>query len=426
MMEAIALFAIGVIYFTAHLVSLYSLAVYIDPEDIEELFPNIPARQQAFFKRMAANPRAFMQVATVYKSFALIVVVILASYLLSGLAVLIEVDQVVLYPIGFLIVWLLQIFFVEYLARRRARHTLNEEMPRYLWLVSGIYVVFYPVVHIYRRALKRPTPDQEVSEEDKEDIIERAIETLADQAGIGETLVEEDEKEMIGHIFDLDQTVVKEIMVPRIDIVGIEQSTSFKDIREIVKKSGHSRLPIYDEQIDQVVGILYVKDLISRMPEPGEKFKIESYLRQPVFVPETKVIGQLLKEFQGLKQHMAIVADEYGGVAGLVTLEDIVEEVFGEIQDEHDREEAEIVRTADNTWVVDAGLMVEKLQDVLDTDFEQNDRDSVGGLIYDLVGSVPETNMVVKWHDLKFTVLRTDGQRIVSVEVRYYPPRSQK
>lgn len=425
MVEAITIVAIGAIYFTAYLISLYSLAVYIDPEEVEELYPNLPERQQAFFRRLVADPRAFMQIATVYKSLALIGVVILATYLLADLANHLKIDQLIIYPIGFLIIWLLQIFFVEYLARRRTRKTINEAMPRYLWLVSGIYVLLYPVVHIYRSALKRPSPDHEVSEEDKEDIIERAIETLADQAGIGETLVEEDEKEMIGHIFDLDQTVVKEIMVPRVDIVGIERSTSFKDIREIVKKSGHSRLPVYEQRVDEVIGILYVKDLISRMPEPGEKFKIESYLREPLLVPETKVIGQLLKEFQGRKQHMAIVADEYGGVAGLVTLEDIVEEVFGEIQDEHDPDEAEIVQTADYVWVVDAGLMVEKLQDLLDTDFDQGEHDSVGGLIYDLVGSVPEPETIIKWNDIRLKVIRVEGQRIVSVEVRYYPPRPQ-
>lgn len=425
MLEVIIIVVIGLIYFTAYLISLYSLAVYIDPEEVEALFPNLPKRQQAFFKRLVADPRAFMQVATVYKPFALIGVVILTSYLLNGLAGQIKLDRLIVYPFGLLMVGMLQIFFVEYLPRRRTRKTINEAIPRYFWLVSGIYLLLYPVVYIYRTALKRPSPDQEISEEDKEDIIERAIETLADQAGIGETLVEEAEKEMIGHIFDLDQTVVKEIMVPRVDIVGIEKSTSFREIRELVKRTGHSRLPVYEERIDEVIGVLYVKDLIGRMPEPGERFKIENYLREPLFVPETKVIGVLLKEFQGLKQHIAIVADEYGGVAGLVTLEDIVEEVFGEIQDEHDKGAAEIVKTGDNVWIVDAGLMVEKLQDLLDTDFEQGDYDSVGGLIYDLVGSVPEADMVVKWNDIKLKVLRVEGQRIVSVEVRYHSARSK-
>ena len=424
MSELVMIVAIGLIYFSAYLVSLYSLAVYIDPEEVEELFPGIPERQQEFVKRLVGDPRAFMQVATVYKSFALIFVVILATYLLAELADEMGVDRLIIYPIGFLFVWLMQIFFVEYLARRRAMITFRDGKPQFLWLVSGIYVFFYPVVHIYRAALKRPATDREVSDEDKEDIIERAIETLAEQAGIGEPLVEEDEKEMIGHIFDLDQTVVKEIMVPRMDIVALERATSFKEIKKVIRESGHSRIPVYSEKIDEVVGILYVKDLISRMPEQGDKFRIESYLREPHFVPESKVIGELLKEFQSMKLHMAIVADEYGGVAGLVTLEDIVEEVFGEIQDEHDREEDEIVQTGENVWVVDANLMLDRLQDELDTDFNQGDSDSVGGLIYDLVGSVPEPETVVKWNEIKFKVLEVKGQRIHLVEVRYSPARS--
>jgi len=259
--------------------------------------------------------------------------------------------------------------------------------------------------------------EEQVSERDKEDIIERAIETLADQAGIGEALVEEDEKEMIGQIFQLDETVVREIMVPRMDIVGIDKTISFMEIQKLVFKHGYSRYPVFEESIDKIIGIVYVKDLFNKMPERGEGFVIENFTRKPYFVPESKVIGELLREFQLKKLHFAVVVDEYGGVAGVVTLEDILEEIFGEIQDEHDSEEAEFRRLEPNLYLVDAGLLVEDLQDYLNTEYPQEDYDTVGGLIYDLVGSVPSEGHRIGWHQLVFEVDKVEGQRILKVKV---------
>jgi magnesium and cobalt transporter len=208
-------------------------------------------------------------------------------------------------------------------------------------------------------------------------------------------------------------------MVPRIDITAIEQSMTFGQIRELVARDGHSRYPVYKENIDHVVGLIYVKDLFNRMPEPGEKFDLTPMLRKPFLIPGTKIIGELLREFQLRRQHLAIVVDDYGGVAGLVTLEDIIEEVFGEIRDEHDVEEEELLKLPDGRYRVSAALMLERLQDELDTDYESGDHDSVGGLIYDLVGSVPRQGQTVRWHDLEFEVERMSGQRIVSVLVRH-------
>jgi CBS domain containing-hemolysin-like protein len=405
------------LFFFIIFVSFYSLAVYIDPDDIVTLFPGISKKNREALKKMADDPRAFMQIATVYKSFALIVITVLSSYILQAVTRLFDLSFLYVYPVGFALVWFLQIFLVEYFARRSARKTYRNSTPRHLWLITLIYFLFFPVVSAYRRALRRINKEEQVSEKEKEDIIERAIETLAEQAGIGEAIVEEDEKEMIGQIFLLDETVVREIMVPRIDIVGIEKSMSFVDIQKLVLDHGYSRYPVYDESIDRILGIVYVKDLFNRMPERGEEFVIENYLRKPYYVPESKVIGQLLKEFQLKKFHIAVAVDEYGGVAGLVTLEDILEEIFGEIQDEHDSEEAEFKKIAADTYLVDAGLLVEELQDYLDTDYPQEEYDTVGGLIYDLVGSVPHEGRKIRWHNLIFEVEEVEGQRIKKVKV---------
>jgi CBS domain containing-hemolysin-like protein len=405
-------------YASAYIVSLYSLAVYIDPDEIETLFPNISVSRRRFLTKLAQDPRAFVQVAIIYKSFALILSTAVAVYLISRFAFVTGITISALLPVGFIVVWLLYLFSVEYLPRRSSRKAIRRRMPKHLWVITMIWVLLTPIVRLYRSALKRTKKVDVVTEEEKDEIVERAIETLADQAGIGETIVEDEEKEMIGQIFQLDQTVVREIMVPRIDIVGIPKMMSFTNIRKLVREDGHSRYPVYDGTIDKVIGVLYVKDLFSREPEPGEKFVISKYLRKPYFVPEKKVISELLREFKARRLHIAMVVDEYGGVAGLVTLEDIIEEIFGEIQDEHDWEEAEFTQLSDGSYLVSAGLLVEDLQDHLSTDYEQGDYDTVGGLIYDLVGSVPQKGQKIKWHDVEFEVENVRGQRILSVKVR--------
>ncbi len=404
-------------YITAYIMSLYSLAAYIDPDDLGELQSEVSGVRRSFLQRLGDDPQFFVQITAVYKSFALVTICILTYHYLNQSGFLTDVPRPVLPLVGVALTWVAYILAVEYLPRRSSRNAINPQMLKYLWFILIVYYVSYPLVQIYRRILTRVTHDTKVTEEEKEEMVERAIETLAEQAGINEVIVEDDEKEMISQIFQLDQTVVREIMVPRIQMTSIDKKMSFREIRGLVLKDGHSRYPVYDDNIDKVIGLIYVKDLFNRLPEPGEKFVIRSFLREPYFVPETKIIGDLLREFKDKQLHIALVVDEYGGVAGLVTLEDIIEEIFGEIQDEHDSEEAEFSVLADGRYRVDAGLLVEELQEKLDTEHEQGDYDTVGGLIYDLVGSVPHDGQVIKWHDLDFVVDKVEGQRIVSVTV---------
>ncbi len=402
----------------AYMVSMYSLAVYIDPDDIESLLSDVSELKRNFLRRLATDPQGFIQIARVFKSFSLILSSAITYWISSRHLIIGDDALIVQSAVALLIIWIIYLFFVEYLPRRKSRLAINEKMTRYFWMISIVYFVFYPLVSGLRKLLKKISVDTIVTEEEKEEIVERAIETLADQAGINETLVEDDEIEMIGQIFQLDQTVVREIMIPRIQVTAISKDMSFKDIRSLVIKDGHSRYPVYDETIDNVIGLIYVKDLFNNLPEPGEKFNINKLLREPYFVPETKIIGTLLSEFKTKRLHIAMVVDEYGGVAGLVTLEDIIEEIFGEIRDEHDLEHDEFSLMADGSYLVDGKLLVEDLQEKLKTNYEQGDYDTVGGLIYHLVGSVPKVSQKIKWHDIEFEVNKIEGQRIVSVKVQ--------
>lgn len=418
MMTLACLLVLFIGYLTAYFVSLYSLAVYIDPDEVENLFPGLSRGRQRFLALLHEDPRAFRQIAMICKAFVLVVATAVVVFLVNGLPPFQSGHPLLVFVPALLLLWAAHMAIVEYLPRRSSRTAINERMLRHLWLIRIIYHVFSPMAKIYRGGLGRVQSGTDVTEEEKEEIVERAIEALADDAGIKEAIVEEDEKEMIGQIFLLDQTTVREIMIPRIDITGIEHAMSFKQIKDLVLRDGHSRYPVYDQSIDKIIGLIYVKDIFNNMPEPGEVFNIDRYLRQPYNVPETKIIGELLKAFKQRRLHIAIVVDEYGGVAGLVTLEDIIEEIFGEIQDEHDTEDAEFMQLPDGRFRVSAALMVEKLQDRIDTDYEAGDYDTVGGLIYDLVGSVPHEGQLLKWNDLEFEVEVVDGQRIKTVIVR--------
>lgn len=417
MSELVYLFIIAGSLIVGYVLSLFAAAVYLGADDVLGAVPHLSGLRRAYVLKLARDPRALSQIATVFTSFSLILCTVMAVLFMRSIAGRIALSSGWLFPVGLILLWLLHLVVVEYLPRRVARSAGRVAVGRYLWLVTSIYVLFLPVIGAYRRAIKGIPAEPELYEEQKEEIIERAIETLADQAGIGETLVQEDEKKMIGQIFQLDQTVVREIMTPRIDIVGIDKNLSFRETRTLVQEDGHSRFPVFEGTIDRVIGVLYVKDIFAKMPEPGEQFDIVHYVRRAYFVPESMVIGELLREFKIRKLHMAIVVDEFGGVSGLVTLEDVLEEIVGEIQDEHDAEEADFLPLPDGWYLVDGTYLLEELQDQLGTDYEPGNYDTVSGLVLDLVGSIPRQGAKVSWNDLEMVVDRVDGQRIKKIRV---------
>ena len=419
-MELIYIATILFGYFSSYIISLYALAVYIDPDDIEILLPASSKYRKKFLLKMSGDPRAFLQISEIFKSFVLILITIFTVLLGEDFALKNNFNIIPINIASLFVVWILFIICVEIIPRYSSRKAINSGMVKHLWIIYPIYLIFYPVVRLFRKIIDKTGSSEQVSEEEKEDIVERAIETVAEHAGIGETIVDEEEKEMINNIFLLDQTIAREIMIPRMDIIAFESLMSFKDIKSIIKKDGHSRYPVYEKEIDKILGLVYVKDFFNDPPEAGEKFNLLKYIRKPFIVPESKIIGELLKEFKYKHQHIAIVVDEYGGTSGVVTLEDIIEEIFGEIQDEHDSEEDDIIRLKNNRFKVNATLLIETLQDFLDTEYDQENYDTVGGLIYDLVGSVPDEGQKVKWHDIEFEITKVEGQRIITVIVRYY------
>jgi CBS domain containing-hemolysin-like protein len=245
--------------------------------------------------------------------------------------------------------------------------------------------------------------------------LQKEIKQLID-VGEEEGLLSEDEGDMIQSILSFRDTLAREIMVPRPDAVIISADTPIEELRRLVIQEGHSRFPVHDGSVDNIIGILHVKDLLAFW---GEKhLDLKDILRTPYFIPETKKISHLLKELRDKKSHMAIVIDEYGGTAGLVTIEDIIEEIVGEIRDEHDNEETLMVATDEGELLVDARLEIEKLVEHFNLQLPKGNFESVGGFIISLLGRVPQPNETITHAPLEMTIESADARKIRKVRIR--------
>jgi putative hemolysin len=248
-------------------------------------------------------------------------------------------------------------------------------------------------------------------------ISEDEIKTLV-EVGEEHGALESTERELIHSIFEFGDTTVREIMVPRTDMRCLELGTPLDKLLEFIRESEHTRIPIYTGTIDNIVGILHTKDLLLKYPF-DDPFDLRVILRVAAFIPESKLISDLLKQFQDQRLHMAIAVDEYGGTAGLVTLEDVIEEIVGEIQDEHDTERPLWTKLDDNTIIADAMLDVETVNQVLDADVIPTDQDfeTLGGFILNELGEFPEAKTALDFHNYEFVVEDISGHRIGRVRI---------
>ena len=254
---------------------------------------------------------------------------------------------------------------------------------------------------------------------EKKEITEEDLITLI-EVGKDDGVIEEEEKKMIRNIFEFGDTLVKEVMVPRVDMACIPSDTKLNSILRLIKKVGHSRIPVYEETIDNIIGILYAKDLLGiyeRWYISKEKFDLKQIIRRTYFVPENKKIDDLLDIFQKDKIQIAIAIDEYGGTAGLITMEDVVEEVVGEIIDEYDKEIKLFEITEDNTVIADGNIDIEKINEILNIEIPENGFETLGGFIFDLLGKVPKKGEKIKYHNIQIIIEKVVKNRIRRVKI---------
>lgn len=247
------------------------------------------------------------------------------------------------------------------------------------------------------------------------------IKTMVD-AGEEGGAIEPTEKEMIYSVFEMSKTTAREVMVPRIDVFALEVNTPLPEVIKAAIRTAHTRIPIYEGTKDNIIGFVHVKDLLKCGLEACPTSGLREMLRPIYFVPESKKIDELLREMQAQHMHMAIVVDEYGGTAGLVTLEDLLEEIVGEIQDEYDREEAPVQPLGEGEAIFDGITPLDDVNKILNLDLQAEDVDSIGGYVYARLGRIPVAGDTVTEDGATVTVLTTVGRRIKKVKVTRLPP----
>ncbi len=248
-------------------------------------------------------------------------------------------------------------------------------------------------------------------------VTEEEIKMLVD-AGSEDGVIEDEEKEMIFSIFQLGDTLAREVMVPRIDLVALDSETPFDQALSKIIEAGHSRIPIYEENIDHIKGLLYAKDLLVYLRDGDRNRPIKDMLRPAYFVPESKKAVDLLAELQQRKVHLAVVVDEYGGTAGLVTLEDLIEEIVGDIRDEYDfNEEEDYQQVTENEYIVDAGMDIDDINRLLDINLPTDESDTLGGYIFSTLGKVPVEGEQIEDEHIAMEVLNIVDRRIRKIRV---------
>jgi CBS domain containing-hemolysin-like protein len=308
----------------------------------------------------------------------------------------------------------------RHLSVTASAHLLDVSLLMLRGLHLAIFPLSYPVLALHRLANRwraaRGEEDDEVTAEDE-------IMSLLDQdaeSAEGEADLEADERRMIRGIFDLDETTVSAIMTPRVDVQGIDEKADVAAVKALIVACGHSRIPVFRDSIDHITGIIYAKDLLddARTVAAAEVGVLQ---HAPTFIPESKRVGELLKDFRQSRTHLAVVLDEYGGTAGIVTIEDIIEEIVGEIRDEYDGDEglpsAEVL--ADGGMIVEARSTIAQVNEALDAGLPTNeDYDTVGGYLSAQAGRIPQAGEAVTTEHLCAEILDADPRRILKAKIR--------
>ena len=296
---------------------------------------------------------------------------------------------------------------------------VGETILRLLVPVSRFfYYVFWPVLFPLRRVAERLEREDE-NDQEPEEVTEEEVQAFID-VGEEEGILEASEGKMIHSVVEFGDRVARELMTPRIDVLSFDASRPLQELAQLFTESKYSRIPIYQDSIDRIIGFVHVKDVFETIFR-NESRSVAELARPPYFVSETKKVSELLREFQSEHLQVAVVVDEYGGTAGIITIEDVLEEIVGEIADEHEEEEATIVDLGNSEYLVSGQLRVDALEEMLDASFEGEDYETVAGLIFTTLGRVPKSGATIKKNGYVFIVDRADRRRIYRVRVSRDP-----
>ena len=303
------------------------------------------------------------------------------------------------------------------IARAAAIGEYEDTVARFAFILVVAHYLLYPLTFVIDRALSLVIK-KNIELAAKEDALLEMVKSES-EAGV----IEREEKDMIQGVLDFFDTTVREVMVPRIDVVAVDKNIAVDELIALFREKGHSRIPVYDGRIDNILGVIYAKDILPVIGSGAPvSVTIANTMRRAFYVPEMKKLSELLKEFKAEKVHLAVVVDEYGGTAGIVTLEDLLEEIVGDIRDEYDRDERDYLWVNDRTIIIDAGLDIDDVNEIIHTEVPSEDFDTLGGFIYNQLGAIPSSGESFEWENIAFTIREVNGNRISKVLIKLPEP----
>ncbi len=369
-------------------------------------------------ERILANPNRFLSTILVINSVAVIV----ASSMATVLAL--RFSQNFGELISTVLISLIVLIFCEITPKTAAvqnplrwAFALLTPVKGATWLLNPVVISLSTITSFFVRLLGGEVRNRGpfVTEEEL-----RLLVTVGEEEGV----LEEEETDMITSIFSFADTMVREVMIPRIDMVMLPSDATVTQAVDVALQGGFSRIPVYEASVglDEIIGILYTKDMLKQLREGHNTFPIRGLVRPAYFVPETKKLDDLLREIRNLRTHMVIAVDEYGAVAGLVTIEDLVEEIVGDIKDEYDREENLYEKVNEHEYIFDAKINLYDFNELMDMHLDDAYYETLGGFLYAQLDKIPTTGDTITYEGLAFTVLATRGRRITKIRVQRHPP----
>lgn len=416
-LPAIIYFIVAIILFGIVVAAEISLAA-VNRSDIRQLGTNrsnsAQRRRALIIDRLLGNAPRLLTTMMLVRYLAMLTATGTFVYLLTPL-----VNSTALVACT-AILWLFFVMFrvtARTLATNNAMSIALQAAPlvnSFVYLLRPLTRLLHGIEHALSKVPQDPAKESIFLTED-------GLRLLID-VGDEEEQIEESEKQMIASILEFDDTSAREVMVPRIDMIAMRHDTTLTAALDLIISAGHSRIPVYEESVDHIVGVLYAKDLLKYFRDANRDIAIRDVIRPAYFVPATKKVDELFREMQMQRVHMAVIVDEYGGTSGLVTIEDLLEEIVGEIQDEYDAEAEALVQTiAPDSYLLNSRISIDDVEKLLNVDANHIDVDTLGGLIYTISEHVPKQGETVDFESWRFTVLDVDGHRIREVRAEPTP-----
>lgn len=381
---------------------------------------NKKADSEEIIEQLVENVEKLILTCSLYRSVFNICILLLLIDVFTTLRT--SSPPIVNYILTFVIAVAVFLMFSLAIPHAWAKYAGEKVLSRTYGVLMFFAIIVLPVLGIWRLTdgfVRRLAGVGETTPEEQQEERQQDFLTGLEQHRT-EGVLDEEEQQMIENVLELSEAAAGEIMTPRTDITAVEVTSDLQKVLETITTAGHTRVPVYEENIDNIVGLVYAKDLLNEIGKDPEDFELRGRMRDVYFVPETKPLRELLHEFQGQKLHIAVVLDEYGGTAGIVTLEDILEELVGEITDEYEEVPPEPVRRIDqNTIEVDARTYVDDLNDRFELNLpEDEDYDTVGGFVFSRLGYIPKAGESFDYENLKFTVASAEARRIKRIRIK--------